>query len=278
MNRKLIEQKFLEMLEEDGWDITSSFVPNKPVHARIITKEPCIISGIKELRVLFDMLNIDVMNSAKDGQELKEREILFELAGKAQDILTAERIALNVISRMSGITTITRKYVDKVKAVNPGVRVAATRKTVPLMRYFDKKAAFIGGGDTHRLGLNDCVMLKDNHLTIFKSLEDAIKAAKDYTSFAHKIEVEVQTTDDAITAAEHADIVMLDNMTPGMVGETVEKLKQANLRNQVLVEVSGNITFDNIGDYAVHDIDVISSGSITNNVKCIDFSLKFTSI
>jgi len=277
MNQKILEEKLLKMVEEDlgPGDITTEFTPKKKVKAEIISKSDCIVSGIDELKTLFNLFNIEILESAKDGDKVKKREKIFILSGKSNDILLVERTALNVLSRMSGITTLTNEFIQRVRKVNPEIRVAATRKTTPLFGYFEKKAVEIGGGDTHRFGLYDLVLIKDNHLKLFKNVKEAIKTAKRRVSFTHKIEIEVNNIKDAVTSAEGgADIIMLDNMSVEQVKDAVSRLREKDLRDKIILEVSGGITLDNISDYSRLGIDVISIGRLTHSAPAQDFSLK----
>jgi nicotinate-nucleotide pyrophosphorylase (carboxylating) len=175
---------------------------------------------------------------------------------------------------MSGIATKTKKLVEKIKAVNPRVKLYATRKTAPGLRFFDKEAVKIGGGEKHRMTLNDMVMIKDNHLAVEGSIPRIIlKARRKYK----KIEVEVESQEEALLAASAgANIIMLDNFRPQEIISTINKLKKTNLRKQVRLEASGGINEKNIGTYAKTGVDIISVGEITNSVSGIDFSLEVT--
>ncbi len=277
MNQKILEEKLLRMVEEDvGFgDITTKFTPEKTVRAEIISNSECIVSGIDELKILFNLFNIEILNSVRDGETIHKKQKIFIISGKSGDILMVERTALNIISRMSGITTLTDKFIQKIKKINPKIRIAATRKTTPLLGYFEKKAVSVAGGDTHRSGLYDMVLIKDNHLKLFRDVRDALKKAKKNTSFTHKIEIEVNNLEDAVASAEEgADIIMLDNMTAEQADKTIHRLKKENLRDKVIIEVSGGITLDNISNYAKLEIDVISIGRLTHSAPAQDFSLK----
>lgn len=276
MNPEVLEEKLLKMIEEDegSGDLTSSFTPNKTVRAEIIAKEDCFISGVSELLALFKLFNIKVLRSASEGGSIKKGQQAFLLSGKAHDVLLTERTALNILSRMSGITSLTREFILRAKKGNPRVRIAATRKITPLFGYFEKKAVVVGGGDPHRLGLYDMVLIKDNHLRLFKDVREAVRKAR-RGSFTHKVEVEVGSVDEAIAAAEEgADIIMLDNMSVKEVNEAISKMKGTDLRDHVLVEVSGGVTLENISDYAACGVDIISVGRLTHSADAKDFSLK----
>jgi nicotinate-nucleotide pyrophosphorylase (carboxylating) len=276
MNTKTLEKKLLSMVDEDAGkgDITSELVPNKVVRAKIIAKESCTVSGASEIAALFSLYHIRILSSAKDGQRVKDGQVVFSLTGKAHDILLVERTALNILSRMSGITSLTKEYVAEARRGNPKVRVAATRKTTPLFSFFEKKAVEVGGGDPHRSGLYDMVLIKNNHLKLFKNVRDAVKKARAVSAY-HKIEIEVSTAADAVSAAEAgADIVMLDNMSVLQAKKTIVKLSEKKLRKKILVEISGGITLGNISDYASCGPDMISVGRLTHSAASSDFALR----
>jgi nicotinate-nucleotide pyrophosphorylase (carboxylating) len=180
---------------------------------------------------------------------------------------------------MSGIATATRRLAEKLRKANLTAKIAATRKTAPGLGYFDKKAVLVGGGDPHRLRLDDMILVKDNHVAIAGSVEEAVKRAKQAVSFSKKIEAEVTSTTDALKAAEAgADIVMLDNFSPKQVKEAVTALKKAGFFGKVLLEVSGGITEENLLDYASAQVNVISMGALTHSVKALDISLEITRV
>ncbi|MBN2250601.1 MAG: carboxylating nicotinate-nucleotide diphosphorylase [Candidatus Altiarchaeota archaeon] len=274
---KILEKKLLEMVEEDlGFcDVTTSFTPEKKVSAQIVAKEAGIVSGMHELSALFRMFDIKAAPKVRDGAKIKKSQILVTLHGSSRDILVVERTALNILSRMSGISTLTRAYVDKAREANPKIKVAATRKTTPFFAYFEKKAVKNGGGDTHRLGLGDEVLIKDNHLKLFGSVPEALKAAVKETSFAHKIEIEISRVKDAVpAAASGADVIMLDNMTPEQIKKAAALLEKWGLRKKVMLEASGGITLENIREYAKTGADVLSIGRLTHSAPALDVSLK----
>ncbi len=256
-------------------DITTSFTPEKTVKAEIIVKDSGIVSGVYELSVLFKLFGIGYVCKVPDGGKVRKSDKIFLLQGNSRDILIAERTALNILSRMSGISTLTRLFVDKASKANPKIRIAATRKTTPSFGFFEKKAVGLGGGDTHRLGLGDEVLIKDNHLRLFGSVREALKKAKHETSFAHKIEIEVTRPEDALEAAAcGADIILLDNMTVAGVRKTVSLLEKKGLRDNVLIEASGGITFENVAEYAKTGADILSIGRLTHSAPAMDISLE----
>lgn len=253
-------------------DITSNLLPRKKINARIISRQDGIIAGVNYAKEIFSSKGCQVKIIKKDGNKIKQNQTIIEISGSAQSILSCERTALNLLSRMSGIATKTKKLVEKINAVNPRVRLYATRKTAPGLRFFDKEAVKIGGGEKHRMTLEDMIMIKDNHLAVEGSIPRIIlKARKKYK----KIEVEVENQEDALLAASAgANIIMLDNFTPKEIINTINKLKNTKLRKQVILEVSGGINEKNIETYAKTGIDMISVGEITNSVSGIDFSLE----
>ncbi len=269
----------MDYLKEDvGFgDLTSNLIlEDLEAKAIIIVKEDCIIAGLEEAKSLLELLGCKLKPFFKDGEYVKANSIVAEVRGKAKILLMVERTLLNLLMRMSGVATVTRRAVDLVKDINAKVKVACTRKTLPGFRIFDKRAVEIGGGDTHRLRLDDCILIKDNHLKLL-SLELAIKKAKEKVSFTKKIEVEVSNKDEAVKAAKlGADIIMVDNFTPEGIKEVVDELKKLNLRDKVILEASGKINFENIKDYALSGVDVISLGFITHSARAIDFSMELS--
>lgn len=266
-----IDRYLNEDLGKEG-DITSdSLFTNETARAQIIAKEKCIIAGLEEIKTVFKKTGAETKPLVKDGELIKEKTIIAEIKGPVRSILKAERLAMNIISRMSGIATETKKLVDKCKTINPNVRVAATRKTTPGFRKFEKKAVILGGGEPHRLGLFDVVMIKDNHIKCVGSVEEAIKRAKQKV---HNkiIEVEVENEKDAIVAAKlDVDVIMLDNFNPKSAESVTGKIRKVN--PDILIEISGGVTPDNIAQYAPF-ADRISLGYLTHSIRSIDFSLE----
>ena len=208
----------------------------------------------------------------RDGSFAKPNQTIIEITGMSQSILTCERTALNLLSRMSGIATETNKIVKKIKTTKSKSQLFSTRKTAPGLRFFDKESVHIGGGKKHRIQLDDMVMIKDNHIAVHNSMSKLIeKAKKKY----RKIEVEVENQKDAILAAElGANIIMLDNFSPKKIQHVIKKLEKLGLRKYVKLEASGRINLKNIQSYAKTGVDMISVGSITSSPKSIDMSLE----
>jgi nicotinate-nucleotide pyrophosphorylase (carboxylating) len=264
-----------EFLREDigSGDVTSNLVIPEDVMARgrIVCKQDCILAGAEEASVVFKELGAKVTKVREDGKPAKKGDVVLEVVGAARSILAGERLALNFVMRMSGIATLTRELTDRVHKINPNARVAATRKTTPGFREFEKRAVLLGGGDPHRAGLFDAVLIKDNHIRIAGGVEEALRRARK-GSFTKKIEIEAETPEDAKAAVKAgADIVMLDNFGPEEASELSKELKR--LRPEILIEVSGGIKPENIERYAA-GADIISLGALTHSGRSIDFSME----
>ena len=276
--RNVLEAKLKQLLAEDvgQGDVTSTAVvpAGLTVEAVVVAKEAGVVAGTEEIVILAESLGLSVKAEVADGDEIKNGKIILKIFGNAQIILSAERTMLNLLSRMSGIATATYGLVEKLRNAKGTAKIAATRKTAPGLLYFDKKAVLIGGGDPHRLRLDDMILVKDNHIAIAGSVENAVKKAKQNAPFSKKIEAEVTSAADALKAAEAgADIVMLDNFSPKKISEVIEVLKRAGFFGKVLLEVSGGITEQNLLEYASAQVDIISMGALTHSVKALDISL-----
>ncbi len=276
--RRIVEEKLRQILADDigQGDVTAAAIipANLTVKAEVIAKEDGVVAGIEEATFLAEYLGLTVKSKVADGEKIKNTQVLLQISGDAQTILSVERTMLNLLSRMSGIATKTRTLAEKLEKANGKTRIAATRKSAPGLLYFDKKAVVIGGGDPHRLHLDDMVLIKDNHLAIIGSVEEAVKKAKAQGSFSKKIEVEVTDVEDALKAANAgADIVMLDNFSPKQAKAAGEALRKAGF-SKLMLEVSGGITCENLLDYAQADVDIISMGELTHSVKALDISLE----
>ena len=265
------KKQLSQFLAEDigKGDITSALLPKIKISARIISREDAIVAGTVYAKEIFKLNGCNVKILKKDGSRIKPNQTIMTIRGFAGKILTCERTALNLLTRMSGIATQTNELVKKIPNKT---KLYATRKTAPGLRYFDKEAVEIGGGKKHRLRLDEMVMIKDNHIAVENSLLVIIKKAKRKYK---KFEVEVENTSDAVLAAkEGAAIIMLDNFSPTQIMKTIKVLKNQKLRNKVLLEASGGINSKNISKYGKTGVDIISIGSITNSVKGIDMSLE----
>ena len=265
------KKQLAQFLAEDigKGDITSDLLDKKRITATIISREDAILAGVQYAKEIFKIKGCNVKILKKDGSKIKPNQTIISITGDAGKILTCERTALNLLTRMSGIATQTNQLVKKIPSKT---KLYATRKTAPGLRYFDKEAVEIGGGKKHRLRLDEMVMIKDNHIAIEDSLLSLIKKTKKKYK---KFEVEVENTKDAVLAANMgATIIMLDNFTPAQIKKTIQTLKDQKLRSKVLLEASGGITSKNISKYGQTGVDIISVGSITNSVKGIDMSLE----
>ncbi len=263
-------------LQEDApfGDITSeAVVPGIWCRAEIRSREEGVIAGVEEAVALLSSLGLTVRILAEDGSPIGAGSRILEITGPATRVLLAERTVLNLLGRMSGIATRTRRMVERVQALNPHCRVASTRKTAPGLRILDKKAVMLGGGDSHRFSLSDMILIKDNHLALVP-LREAVARAQAQSPY-RLIEVEVSTPALAEEAARlRVPVIMLDNMKPEEVAAALSLLEQKGLREGRIVEVSGGITEETIAAYASLPIDVISMGSLTHSVSALDLTLE----
>ncbi len=259
------------MREDVGFgDITTAVLPDIDGSADVIAREDGIVAGLHEAQSVLRHCHVATSPLYEDGDIINAHDVVARLAGRVRDILIAERVALNLLCRMSGIATLTQRCK---LAAGESVTIAATRKTTPGFRYYEKKAVTIGGGDPHRYSLSDSYLFKDNHLNVL-SIEDVLSTK---TFFTKKVEIEVETVDDCLNAAERgADIIMFDNMQAKDIVTAVTMLKEHGLRDNVQLEASGGITLDNIKDYASTGADVLSLGYLTHSSAWLDFSLELS--
>ena len=280
LTRSAIVDSLKSFIAEDvgHGDITSNALIDRSEisEGRVVCKESAVIAGLEEAMLLLELANCTGKSSIHDGERVKADTSILTIRGPARGLLSIERTLLNLVSHMSGVATSTADLVSIAsKAGGNRVRVACTRKTLPGLRYFEKRAVELGGGDTHRLRLDDAVLIKDNHLEFTNSIAYAVQTAKATVSFTKKIEVEVTSPDQVIEAAQAgADIILLDNMQPRDVVKSLASLKAEGFRDRVLVEASGGITRENIASYAKTGVDVVSVGAITHSAKAIDMSVE----
>jgi len=280
MGAKLsVEERLREFLKDDiGWgDITSEalIADGQMAKGRLYFREDGVAAGLEEVATIFRILGCEVNAIERDGSSVSRDQTLMEIKGPAKALLAGERTALNVLGRMAGIATTVSKIASQVSKVNPSTKIAATRKTLPGFGELDKKAVALGGGDTHRFRLDDCVLIKDNHLALLPSITEAVRAARSAVSFTKKIEIEIESLEGAIEAAEAgADIIMFDNMPPGEIERCLARLSELGLREGRVYEASGGITPENVGEYAASGVDVISMGSLTHSVRALDVKLE----
>lgn len=262
-------------------DITTSALVDKleAGRATIITREPCVACGLEIAEWVMAQIDYSVRfkPNCRDGNFVGEEKELAFLEGHVSSILRAERTIVNFLAFLSGISTRTKQFVDKVKPY--GVKIMDTRKTLPLLRYLEKYAVFTGGGSNHRMGLYDQALIKDNHIKIAKlqsrktaSLKNLVEITRKKNFKGTVIEIEVETIEEFNDAlAGSPDIIMLDNMSPHEVSSCVEIRRLSKIKPAL--EVSGGITLDTIEAYAKTKVDMISVGSLTNAVRAIDMSL-----
>lgn len=263
-------------LEEDiqNGDITTSaiLINQRKAFAEFLVKECGIIAGVKVCERVFLLKNseLEFESIIEDGTQVKEGKIIATVKGDASSILQAERTALNFLQRMSGIATITNKFVKKIKHTK--AKILDTRKTVPGLRHFDKLAVKLGGGENHRFGLYDMFLIKDNHIEVAGSITEAIEQCRDYQNrnkTNYKIEVEVKNLNEIEEALKcNVEIIMLDNFSTGMMKEAV-----ILVNGRCLTEASGGITLENVAEVAETGVDFVSTGAITHSVKGLDISL-----
>lgn len=273
LNFLIVDDIIKRALKEDSpyGDVTVSAIvsPLERAEVDLITKEDGIICGLDIFKRVFEILGeVEVNLFVKDGDLVKNTMVIGKVTGNAGNILVGERIALNLLQRMSGIATLTNKYVKKLERLN--TKILDTRKTTPNLRALEKYAVKIGGGVNHRFSLSDGILIKDNHIGYAGGIKEAIELAKKNSSFVRKIEVETETKEQVLEALEAgADIIMLDNMSPDLARDMVKLIN-----GRALTECSGNITLDTVTDYGKTGVDYISSGELTHSVKAFDISLK----
>ncbi len=266
---RIIENALREDVGEG--DITTNllFSEDVPCEAVILAKEEGKLAGLLIAERVFRKLDKSIAWNEKkrDGEKVEPNQVLAEISGSQRAILTGERLALNFIQRLSGIATLTSKYVEAVEGLS--VKVLDTRKTAPGLRILDKYAVSVGGGVNHRFGLYDGVLIKDNHIKFAGSIGRAIRLIRERAATGIKIEVEASTLDEVKEAVEAgANIIMLDNMT-------VETMKRAVefINGRALIEASGGVSLENIGRIAETGVDFISVGSLTHSPRALDIAL-----
>lgn len=270
----LLQLAFAEDLG-DGDHTTLSTIPSDAMgRSRLIIKEDGVLSGVdvalKVLHKVDPSIKVDV--KIQDGSDVKKGDIVFTAEGPVRSLLIAERTMLNIMQRMSGVATMTRRYQDELKGLH--TRVLDTRKTTPGMRMLEKEAVAAGGGTNHRIGLFDMILIKDNHIDFAGGIEKAISRAGEYCKENGKdlkIEVEVRSLDDIRRVMEHGgvDRIMFDNFSPELTREAVKMVD-----GKYETESSGGITLENLREYGETGVDFISVGALTHSVKGLDMSFK----
>ena len=271
-----------EFLAEDigRGDITTAATVQPDVRGvgRFLAKEYLVICGVEVAEAVFIHLDADspeIETTFNEGDEVEEGTVFATLKGFADVLLTGERVALNLLQRMSGIATLTRAYVKAVDGT--GAQIVDTRKTTPGLRLLEKYAVQVGGGKNHRMGLDDGVLIKDNHISLAGGITEAVTAAKREAGHLHKIEVEVTNWAQLREAIEAgADIIMLDNQTPDEAAKLVGMARGMN--PAVLIEASGGMDLDRVRLYAEAGVDLISVGRLTHSARAVDISFKIQTI
>ncbi|MFA4034500.1 carboxylating nicotinate-nucleotide diphosphorylase [Blautia stercoris] len=264
----------MEALKEDitSEDITTNAVMREacPGEVQLICKQDGVIAGLEVYKRVFELLDekTEVEFYVKDGDVVKNKQLMGVVRGDIRILLSGERVALNYLQRMSGIATYTRSIVDLLEGSK--TRLLDTRKTTPNMRVFEKYAVKVGGGCNHRYNLSDGILLKDNHIGAAGSVAKAIEMAKEYAPFVRKIEIEVENLEMVKEAVEAgADIIMLDNMTPDEMREAIKIID-----GRAQTECSGNVTKENVARLVSVGVDYISSGALTHSAPILDISMK----
>jgi len=261
-------------------DITTSSTvpPDVRGMGRFLAKEDLVICGMEVAEAVFVHLDAEVAEvetTFSDGDEVNEGTIFGTLKGYADILLTGERVALNLLQRMSGVATLTRQFVKAIEGTKAAI--VDTRKTTPGLRLLEKYAVTVGGGKNHRMGLDDGVLIKDNHIALAGGIAEAVNAAKNTAGHLHKIEVEITNWAQLREAIEAgADIVMLDNQTPEEATKLVEMSR--NLNPNVLIEASGGMEIERVRSYAEAGVDLISVGRLTHSARAVDISFKIQTI
>ncbi len=271
---ELIDLAFAEDIG-DGDHTTLCCIPDTAMgKSRLLIKEPGILAGVEIARKIFHRFDPDLKMTVyiEDGTAVKPGDVAFVVEGRVQSLLQTERLMLNVMQRMSGIATMTHRYVKKLEGLH--TRILDTRKTTPGMRMLEQEAVTIGGGVNHRIGLFDMILLKDNHVDFAGGIENAISRCHDYLKAKGKdlkIEIEVRNLDELkeVMRVGGVDRIMLDNFSPELTKEAVKIVG-----GKYEIESSGGITFDTIRDYAESGVDFVSVGALTHSVKGLDMSFK----
>ena len=271
---ELIDLAFAEDIG-DGDHTTLCCIPDTAMgKSRLLIKEPGILAGVEIARKIFHRFDPDLKMTVyiEDGTAVKPGDVAFVVEGRVQSLLQTERLMLNVMQRMSGIATMTHRYVKKLEGLH--TRILDTRKTTPGMRMLEKEAVKIGGGVNHRIGLFDMILLKDNHVDFAGGIENAISRCHDYLKAKGKdlkIEIEVRNLDELkeVMRVGGVDRIMLDTFSPELTREAVKIVG-----GKYEIESSGGITFDTIRDYAESGVDFVSVGALTHSVKGLDMSFK----
>lgn len=278
MDKEIIDQFIINALKEDVGDGDHTSLATIPAEtigkAKLLVKDEGILAGVELASEIFRVVDEDLRMTVflTDGAKVKYGDVAFEVEGSAQSILTAERLVLNCMQRMSGIATRTREITDLLKGTN--TKALDTRKTTPGMRYLEKWAVRIGGGVNHRFGLYDMILIKDNHVDYAGGIREAIETTQQYLKEKNKklaIEIEVRNLEELeeVMQTGGVDRILLDNFKPAQLCDALNIIE-----GRFITEASGGITIDNIREYAECGVDYISMGALTHSVKSLDLSLK----
>jgi len=279
MNHLYLQQVVREALVEDigSGDVTTSLLISAGCQstAHLVAHEELVVAGTEAAELAFKLVDPSVRFDLKkvDGTRVKSDDQIAVISGRTASILSAERVALNFLQRMSGIATLTRRYVEQIEGLN--VRIADTRKTTPGLRFLEKQAVRAGGGVNHRMGLYDGILIKENHLrALFTgAIEQAIERAHQEAQHLIKVEVEVSSADAAEAAVRAgADAILLDNMAVDEMAQAVKRVR--NVSEHVIIEASGSVCLDNIREVAGIGVDIISVGKLTHSAPAVDISLE----
>lgn len=268
-----------EFLSEDigRGDVTTLAVVPEAARARgrLLAKQPLVVAGLDVVRAVFAELDSGVVMEARvrESDTVSTGAVLAWLSGPARALLTGERVALNLLQRLSGIATLTRRFVEAVRGTR--ARIVDTRKTTPGLRRLEKYAVTVGGGQNHRMGLDDGVLIKDNHIALAGDLRSAVDAARAAVAHLHKIQVEVEGLDQLHEALKlGVDAVLLDNMAPAETRMAVEVVRGGPEGERIVIESSGGITLETVRQYADAGVDLISIGALTHSAPAVDISLE----
>ena len=281
LDQSLIFQSVSDFLKEDmgRGDVTSEATVRGGQRGRgkFLAKQDCVLCGVEIAEAVFVVLDPDVRleSFAYDGDEIAQGTEFARVEGLATTLLAGERTALNLLQRLSGVATLTRAFVDKVEGT--GAKIVDTRKTTPGLRMLEKFAVSVGGGTNHRFGLDDGVLIKDNHIALAGGVRRAIEYARQTAHHLMKIEVEVANQNQLREALNaRAEVIMLDNMTPEQLRECVQIIRDA--RPETIIEASGGVNLMTVREIAETGVDLISVGAMTHSATAVDISLKITPI
>lgn len=273
MVEPIVRAAFLEDLGRAGDATTDALIPQGVMaRARLAAREAGVAAGLDVARIAFDLIDasLRIDMRAADGARAEPGAVLMEIVGEARSILTAERVALNFAGRLSGVATLTRRYADAI--AHTKATVAATRKTTPGLRALEKHAVRAGGGGAHRYGLDDAILIKDNHIAASGGIADALRRARAWAGHMMKVEIEVDRLDQLqeALAAGGADAILLDNMAPDMLREAV-----AMIDGRCVAEASGGVTLGRAAAIAETGVDLLSTGALTHSAPVLDLGLDF---